>query len=659
MKKKIGLLSILLTASIYSEEIQRIKLNESVISTENFETSVRDTPANISIVTANEIDKTGAQNLVQILKNVPGVFVKDYAGGIKFDIRGLNSMYSDRNALITLDGVPVTSTQVSNIPVENIERIEVIPGGGNILYGDKAIGGVINIISKSTLNEKNYGNVYSEFGSHNEKKLGFNYGTKLIDRLLVEGNFTGSKSHGWREGENVDKKEGGVKTKYLLNDGDIEFKYTRSDNEFYRGIAVPQYILDEDRKNPGRLSKTKYKSDDYYLKWRQNISDNVELLTYGNLYDKKNYSFDRKKEEFYRSDEDFRRYIKSQIKYTYLPESYIIFGMDYLREEIKPYSLSSKWDDKLGRYIKSGDSKKDNFGVFLSNKYTYGKFQFGQGIRYDYADYDFYWRNASLNLPEKRGTNDHAKYNDYSFELSANYLYSDTGSTYLTYTRAFRTPTVGEIAYTLNSERIQPQTQDTIELGWKEYFSDTYISASTFYKRTHDEIYSAIPPEFTGMVNYNIGNTERIGLELYGEHYIGDLTLKSSITYLHHKVIEGKYKGSRIPSVPNWKLTAGADYNFTSQFSVGADALYSGNSHDLDDIENNRKGDTGEYFTVDIFSQYKFKNGISVNFRINNLFDEKYNEYAGYWEDSKYDELQRHYYPAIGRTYSVGLKYIF
>lgn len=63
-------------------------------------------------------------------------------------------MYSDRNALITLDGVPVTSAQVSNIPIETIERIEVIPGGGGILYGDKAIGGIVNIISKSALDKK-------------------------------------------------------------------------------------------------------------------------------------------------------------------------------------------------------------------------------------------------------------------------------------------------------------------------------------------------------------------------------------------------------------------------------------------------------------------------------------------------------------------------
>ena len=89
----------------------------TVVTTENFETTIRDTAANISIVTSKEIERSGAKDLVQVLQNIPGISVKRYAGTIKFDIRGLNSMYSDRNSLITLDGVPVSSSQITNLPL--------------------------------------------------------------------------------------------------------------------------------------------------------------------------------------------------------------------------------------------------------------------------------------------------------------------------------------------------------------------------------------------------------------------------------------------------------------------------------------------------------------------------------------------------------------
>lgn len=72
---------------------------------------------------------------------------------------------------------------------------------------------------------------------------------------------------------------------------------------------------------------------------------------------------------------------------------------------------------------------------------------------------------------------------------------------------------------------------------------------------------------------------------MYGEHYIGKLTLKSSVTYIKTKVLNGKYKDSEIPSVPNWKLTAGATYNFTENLASSVDLLYYSESYDLDDIK--------------------------------------------------------------------------
>lgn len=640
------------------------KLEETVISTENFETNVRETAANISIITSEEIEKSAAKDFVDVLKNVPGISVKRYAGTVKFDIRGLNSMYSDRNSLITLDGVPVSSNQVGNLPIESIERIEVIPGGGGILYGDKAIGGVINIITKSPENKQYYGSVYTNYGSNNLRKVGFDYGTKLTENLITEVEYNDYNSDGWRHGEKFETKDARFKGKYLLENGEIEYKYTHSEDEYYKGIAVPRYVSDNDRKDPGRLSKSKEKSNDNYLKWKYNLSNDTEILMYGNYYERENEAFNRKTDEFYRDSDDVRKYLKFQMKHSYLPKSYFILGTDYSREEYKPYSTSEGYKQISGsniyKWVKDGDSTKDNVGIFVLNKYTYDKFEFTQGARYDNAEYDFYWRNGKLNDPKKIGENDTAKYENYSFELSANYLYSETGSAYLTYTRFFRTPTATEIRYTRNSETLNPQIQDTIELGWKEFIADTYISASTFYKLTNDEIYSAIPPEFSGMVNYNIGNTERIGFELYAEHYINKLTLKSSITYLHHEIVDGNYESSHIPSVPNWKLTAGAVYNFTNNLSVSGDWLYYSKSYDLDDLENVRGESVSGYATFDLAAYYKLQNGLSFTARLENVFDKKYDEYTGYWDDTYENNetiFRRQYYPAIGRTITIGMKY--
>lgn len=679
-KKLLGMSCLLFSIISFGESPDKVvKLNDSVITTENFETTVRDTSTNISIVTSQEIKDSGAKDLVDVLKNVPGVRVTRYAGTIKFDIRGLNSMYSDRNSLVTLDGVPVSPSQISNLPLAMIEKVEVIPGGGNILYGDKAIGGVVNVLTKNVENKDFYGNIFGDYGSYDTRKYGFLYGTKITERLLTEVAFVEDSNNGWRKHEDFRNHSLNLKVKYFLEDGEIEYKYTYNRDKNKLGVAVPKYISENDRKNPGKISGTKYESNDNYLKITKNISSDTKFLIYGNYYYRKNSNFSRDKGSNYngnykRDGDDERKYIKTQIKHEYDSNGYFIFGVDYLDEVFKPYSVGQEYKkvtglgangkDKITDYkiVKSGDSYKENFGTFFMNKYEYGKLQLSQGIRYDYSKYNFYWRDASLNSWEKIGTKDDSKYNNYSYELGANYLYSDTGSTYISYNRAFRTPIASEMRYTKNSEKLNPQLQDTVEVGIKDFISNTYLSFSTFYKKTYDEIYSAIPPEFTGMVNYNIGKTERVGFEGVMEHYIDRLILKSSVTYIKSKVIDGEYAGSEIPSVPNWKITGGLTYNFSEKFSTTFEGIYYSQSYDLDDLENLRGKNTGEYVTFDLSAYYKITPDLMITGRIENIFDEKYDEYAGYWDDNYENnewKFRRQYYPAVGRAVTVGISYIF
>ena len=66
-----------------------------------------------------------------------------------------------------------------------------------------------------------------------------------------------------------------------------------------------------------------------------------------------------------------------------------------------------------------------------------------------------------------------------------------------------------------------------------------------------------------------------------------------------------------------------------------------------------RAKDCGGYTTVDLSANYKFENGLSLIARVNNIFDKKYEDYVGYWSQT------RQYSPAIGRNYSVGFNYKF
>ena len=696
MNKKLLLLSLLIVSGVAKggENKSFVKLEDTVITTQNFETTVRDTPTNISIITAEEIEKSGSTNLVQVLRDVPGLFAREYAGGeIRFDLRGQNPMYANKNIIVTIDGVPINRTglgssdsyNLSQIPVERIERIEVIPSGGAVLYGDGSVGGIINITTKTVEDRQNYGSINFNAGSHGLFSENITYGTKIGNNFLNEISFSKYNSHGsgrkLSDGtkEKVDKYSFDYTGKYLLDNGDIEFKYSHAKSETHLGGTIPQYIFDENIKYASKFSKSKYELNDFYLKYRAEVSDSLESVTYINYlhndyspYSGGFYNTNRYKER--------KEYVKSQLKYKYLENNYLIFGADYSHHREKD-SMANLKTYKDGR-----EAKKEAYGIFLMNKIEYNKFQFIQGIRKEYTDYDYYLQKLKdVNDPSKYYDMESKKFNNTGLEFAINYLYSDTGSTYINYTRGFRTPSATEMGsyepilqgvYEYNRKS---QTSDNIEIGIKDFVGNTYLSASVYYNKIDNYMYSKIPTnieDWDKSITGNLGKVDKYGTDIVAEHYIGNLTLRTGISYIHHELKDGPTKGEPIPSVPNWKITAGTTYNFTPKFSASVDALYHGSYTVLDALKYKvgtlpESGDESSlekydekvdsYITVDLSTSYQFENGLTLTARVDNLFDKKYDRYVGAWGDFSGDStyvVQQHL-PAPGRTFTVGALYKF
>lgn len=107
------------------------------------------------------------------------------------------------------------------------------------------------------------------------------------------------------------------------------------------------------------------------------------------------------------------------------------------------------------------------------------------------------------------------------------------------------------------------------------------------------------------------------------------------ILYLNYKIVDFDFelrKNKEIFMVLNWKLGFGVGYKFNNKLNVNVDVVYYGKFYDLDDFENVRFKDCGNYVIVSFFVNYKFENGFVINVRVNNLFDKKYEDYVGYWD---------------------------
>lgn len=653
MKKYLMLAAILAvgTTAMAEEKIASQKLNETVISTENFETTVLDTAKNITIVTQEEIQAKGANTVAEALRGVPGLIITSMDGGEPaFDLRGYGATAS-QNTLVLIDGVPLNNIQgswyyTSQIPVNMIDKIEVIPSGGAVMYGDGAAGGVINIITKAPQDKKNYGSVGLEIGSWGTTKGSLNYGTKVTDRLLIDIAYTSYKSEGFRNKslnditgydqsrnpvfaptkyDKDDKKEAiWLRGKYLLDNGSIEASYRHNELEDYYTGPLNKNQFEKDPSMAGTYNGICDSTEDSYtLKYNQKINDKFDFLVYGG-YEELDFTGDGNSVTTkYLASQYF---IKPQIKYSYGDNSYIIIGGDY---------KDGKSEDKLNTSAK--DKTRKSYAGYILNKTTLGNWQFTQGYRREKIKYD----SGDINFDKKNENNAN------SYELGVNYLYSDTGSLYLSYVNGYRSPSLQDmgVLYAAWGGDFKIQETETYELGLKDMYKNTYISASVFLMNTENEIYL----EPNKYLNQNFeGKVERKGVQLSLNHYFDKLTLREGISLIKSEIKDGVNKNNEFPGVPKWTVNLGATYNFTEKLIGNIDMYYQSAAYGSSDFAN-EKGKNNEYTTVDTNLTYKVNDGLEIYGGIKNLFDE---EYCNSFVDWSYN-------PADGRSYYAGFRYNF
>ena len=307
--------------------------------------------------------------------------------------------------------------------------------------------------------------------------------------------------------------------------------------------------------------------NDYSLKYNQKINDKFDFLIFGG-YDELEFKGEtgRNLDTHYLASQYF---IKPQVKYNYKENSYIIIGGDY---------KDGKSEDKL--IPSNKDKKRESYAGYILNKTTVGDWQFTQGYRREKIKYDTEIKEG-YGKPIL-GTKE--SHNADSFELGVDYLYSDTGSIYLSYVNGFRSPSIQDMGAWKGN--IKLQSTENYEFGIKIY-KNTYASASVFLINTKDEIYLEKTIDDTFGTNKNFdGEVRRIGTQASLQHYFDKLTLRENITYIQPKVTSGKYDGKEFAGISRWNINLGATYNFTEKLIGNIDMYYLSSAYAQDDFAN-------------------------------------------------------------------------
>lgn len=298
---KAGLLAQLIAAAmpVMAEDASEVKEKEEqmVVTASSIEQNLKDAPASISVITREDLQKKPVQNLKDVLKDVPGVQItneSDNRQGVS--IRGLGSGYT----LILVDGKRVNSRNavfrhndfdLSWIPAESIERIEVVRGPMSSLYGSDALGGVVNIITRK-VGTKWHGTLSADTTVQEHRDRGdsgngnFFASGPLVDDLL------GVKVYGAlgkREKDQASSASGSTGQPriegYTSRNANVEFSLTPDeDQDITFGYGMDRQDRDSDTLDKNRIERENY-SLGHNGRWGL---ANTELRFYGENIENKN-----------------------------------------------------------------------------------------------------------------------------------------------------------------------------------------------------------------------------------------------------------------------------------------------------------------------------------------------------------------------------------
>ena len=160
-------------------------LNPVVVTAQRFETKDLDTPASVTVLDQADLKNSGAKSIFDAVGQATGITTFSYGPlGLEFggmesrtNIRGL-----DRSSLVLVNGAPINldgKNSLNGLMMDNVERIEIVRGAASAQYGSEALGGVVNVITKTPT--KAHGIIETRIGNEGYKKYAATVGTEKIE----------------------------------------------------------------------------------------------------------------------------------------------------------------------------------------------------------------------------------------------------------------------------------------------------------------------------------------------------------------------------------------------------------------------------------------------------------------------------------------------
>lgn len=658
-----GLISVLLAGPVLAgggDAPPRYELDEIVVSADRASESVSEIPRNVSVVTSADIEAdAGSGGVGGLVGRESGTAVRSLFGTDKaaaIDLRGMGET-AGSNVVILVDGLRLNAADLSGpdlsaVPASAVESIEVVRGGSSVLYGDGAVGGVVNIVTRKGRGapRTRAGASYGSF----DTAAGWVSSDGMVKGLSYSAYAGAHDSDGYRDNGFFRKND----ARLSLGRGFGE-RLSLSASGAWHGdsYGLPGPVSMEEALDPVLRAGTHYPGDGGESEERRGeIKAGLDLGKWGRAELSRGYR--RRDVEYVLG---FNPLITRNEQADAIEQDDVATELNYVNDRLRLFGLAHRFQAGAGTvsvdYVREEKSRGERqnsdteawWAWFLARASLSPKLTLSFGWRCH--EYEGRFREDELlsygtQKAWKNGVIEEKGFSMNAGETGLVYRPDEATSLFASFSTSFRTPNVDEFAQA--DRDLSPQKGRHAEIGARRRLGSlAELGLSAFDTRIDDEIYYGEDPASLARVNRNYDDTTvRRGVEAQAKLY----PFESLYLWLNATILSARFEGSgdRVPLVAEHKLDLGAEWTFLDSFTLAGSLSWVDERPDGNDPGNHRYPMLDAYTVVD--ARLSWKNGpLRLYFGAGNLFDEIYSTTA----------YSAAHYPMPGRNFTAGGQYDF
>ena len=637
-------ISLCLIAPAHAEEQA---LPTITVSGARFASDPALTPIGATVITADDIRRTGAADVNQAIRKVGGVYGRqslDSSPDFGLDLRGFGSN-SSQNLVIMLDGVRLSESELGNgvlssIPIETVDRIEIIRGGASVLFGEGATGGVIQVVTKRPQANSQRASVRLEAGQFGYRDLRASL-ARSWSGLTFDAAAGVQRTDNYRSNAAFEQESLSLGLQHVHGAGRVGVRAdsSRQDARFPGALTLAQFEADPRQsvtpKDFGAIDTDRINA---FIEHRVGAFDLAAELAHRDKQVDAAYYFASGGGEFVSVPSYKSRQTQFSPRLRHLAQlpgmlNEFVTGIDLIR-----------WNRKTTSDYSLADATQKSRAVYMRNELKWEaphNARLAVGARRETFD---------KNTVDPMAASYAAGQSQTAWELQGSFDLATGAKLYARVGRSFRVPNVDENAFRSATRVLDIQTSRDMELGVTVGSAALGATARVFRHNLTNEIF--YDPTLNGFgANTNLDPTRREGIELDAHARLGaNLRLTGQLQHVDARFTEGPNSGREMVLVPRNVITSRLAWMPTGGHSADIGVQWVGSQRYGSDFSNTCSGRMPSYLTID--ARYARKLGpweLAVSGA--NLADKQHFSNAFGCRSA--------IYPSDGRQFKVSARYDF